>query len=180
MTIFERNPKPVNRRFAARVVAALVALLVSGCMKNYGRFTLDDQVSQAFRSGSIQTDYQYYYSGRQTMPYAIMAIDRRYSVPSKFWVPFEPDPEQLKTMSGSIFDQNRYPSYGYRILDPNGVVIGIWYASARDHSVRVDQENRTVTVLFTNPENDNHPSFFRGGGNTNAVSAFSTDMKKAT
>ena len=180
MTTFEPNPRPVNRRFAVVAVAALLALLVTGCMKNYGRFTLDAQVSQAFRSGSIQADYQYYYSGRQTMPYAIMAIDRSYSVPSKYWVPFEPQPEQLKTMSGSIFDQNRYPSYGYRILDPNGVLIGIWYASARDHSVRVDQENRTVTVLFTNPENKNKSSLRDNGGHTNAVSAFSTGIKKAT
>lgn len=153
------KPNPIIPHFGIAAVAAvaLVTLTVAGCFKNYGRFNIDTHVSQAFRTGSIQSEYQYYYAGRQTIPYAIIAIDRSYSVPSKYWVPFEPQSEQLKNMSAGIFSAYRYPSYGAQILDPDGVVIGIWYGNARSNSVRVDQANRTVSVLFNNPESGDGP-----------------------
>ena len=75
-----------NRHAAGRTAGmgliAVLLLAVVGCAANYGSFTLDAGVTHDFEAGVIRPDYQYYYAGRENMPYAIIAIDRRYSVPS--------------------------------------------------------------------------------------------------
>lgn len=152
MTFFEPNPRPVNGSIVAVVVAALLTLLLTGCMKNYGSFTFDDQVSQSFRNGSIQTGYRYYFAGRDNLPYAIIAIDPSYSVPSRNWVPFEPTPEQLQKMSANTMGAGEWVANGAYIRDPGGTVIGLWYSGLRSQSVRVDPDQRIVEVMFTVPQ----------------------------
>lgn len=137
--------------------ALAVLLLVAGCGNHYGNFSLSAEVTHTFENGIVQPDFKYYYSGRDTMPYAIMGIDRRYQVPSRYWTALDPQPDQLKKMSGNIFAKDRHDPYGAQILDPEGEVIGIWYSNVRFQSVRVDRQNMTVEVLFPNPENDDQP-----------------------
>ena len=148
---------PNNARIRASVatVLAVVAsmIVITGCNKNYGRFTMDTQVSQAFRTGAVQPEFNYYYAGRDTMPYAIIGIDRSYTVPSRYWLAFEPQAEQLRTMSGNMYGKGRYYPSGSHILDPDGTIIGVWFSSVRFRSVKVDQQKRTVALLFNNPEN---------------------------
>lgn len=131
-----------------------VALVVSisGCSQNYGRFSRDDQVHQAFQSGSVPPELNYYYAGRNTMPYAIMGIDPGYGIQSSLWIAFEPQPEQLRKMSANIYGMHRYDPYGFNILDPTGEIVGIWFSSLHFPSVKVDEQNRTVEVRYKNPE----------------------------
>ena len=153
MTTFELTQKPVVARAAGLVAMAVIILMVAGCNKNYGSFARSGQVGQAFLSGDHQADYQYFYSGRDNMPYAIIGIDRSYTVPSRYWIAFEAESEKLKKMSDNMFGKHRYSPTGLHILDPEGKIIGVWFSSVISHSVSVDQENRTVEVLFDNPEN---------------------------
>jgi hypothetical protein len=134
------------------VVLGLV-LLAAACTKNYGRFIKNAEVDLAFRQGDHQRGYRYFYAGRDTMPYAIIGIDTNYTVPSRYWIPFTPEPERLRKMAGNMYGKHRYNPAGYHILDPEGNVIGVWYSSVNQYSVSVDQQNRTVEVLFPNPEN---------------------------
>ena len=131
---------------------AVLAIALSGCLQNYGRFSRDAQVSQAFRSGSVPPELNYFYAGRETMPYAIMGIDPRYTNPSSLWIAFEPQPEQLQKMSANIYGRDQYDPYGFNILDPNGKFVGIWFSCLHFPSVKIDQQNRTVKVLYKNPE----------------------------
>ena len=148
-----------TNRASRASIAVLVILLpmLTACMNQYGRFALDPQVGKAFQTGLIQPELQYYYSGRDTMPYAIIGIDRGYRVPSRYWVPFDPQPEQLKKMSGNVYRGLRDNPYGAIILDPAGSVIGVWYANLYSRSVKVDPQKRTVQILFVNPESNDHP-----------------------
>ena len=91
------------------------------------------------------------------MPYAIIGIDRSYTVPSRYWIPIAPEPAQLKKMSGNMYNEVRDDPYGAYILAPDGKVIGVWYSTVIFRSVKVDQNSRTVEVLFKNPENDDRP-----------------------
>ena len=148
------------RRMMARVVGSgawvVLMLMLFGCNTNYGRFARSAEVDLAFRQGDHQPGYQYYYAGRDTMPYAIIGIDRSYTVPSQYWLAFEPQAEQLVKMSGNMYGQGHdYPS-GSHILDPDGTIIGVWFSSVRLPSVKVDQQRKTVEVLFANPENRRH------------------------
>ena len=100
-----------------------------------------------------QPDYQYFYAGGDNMPYAIIGIDRSYTVPSRYWIPFAPQSEKLRKMTGNMYGKHSdYPA-GYHILDPDGNIVGVWYSSVNQYSVNVDQQTRMVEVLFGNPEN---------------------------
>ncbi|WP_319523172.1 hypothetical protein [uncultured Desulfosarcina sp.] len=118
------------------------------------------EVTNAFETGTVEPDLDYYYAGRDTMPYAIMGIDRQYQVPSRYWISFDPQTEQLKKMSGNIYGKDRYDPYGAQIRDTEGKIIGIWYSNVRFKSVSVDQQKMTVEVLLPNPENDDQPGIF--------------------
>ena len=153
------NPNSAPERInvfpaTARCVAvALFILMVTGCMAHSGgRFTMDAEVDRAFRTGRAQPGYHYYHAGRDTMPYAIIGIDNRYTVPSKYWLPFEPEPEKLKKMSGNMYWKDRYNAYGSQILAPDGTIVGVWFSCVKFPRVKVDQQARTVEVLFQNPE----------------------------
>ena len=151
MSILENKSKLIRPSLIMSVAALGLALIFTGCGNNHGTFTRSTQVDLAFRNGEPQSDYNYYYQGYDTMPYAIIGIDRSYTVPSRYWVPFEPEPEQLKKMSGNIYGQNKYYPTGSHIVDPAGNIIGVWYSGVDNRSVRVDQQNRTVEILFPNP-----------------------------
>jgi len=142
----------INSGVAGFIIIAILMVLVAGCTKNYGRFAKSDDVDIAFRQGDHQSDYQYFYAGRDNMPYAIVGIDRGYTVSSRYWTPFEPGSEQLSKMSGSTSGKLRYNPAGYHILDPDGNIIGVCFSSVDHKSVRVDQQNRTVELLFQDPE----------------------------
>lgn len=143
-----------QRLFGLGFLAALL-LTVAACGSHYGNFSLSTEVTHAFETGTVESDLDYYYAGRDTMPYAIMGIDPRYQVPSRYWISFDPEPERLKKMSDNIYGKHRYDPYGAHIRDTEGTIIGIWYSNVRFHTVSVDPQNMTVEVLFPNPENDN-------------------------
>mgnify|MGYP001549647492 CR=1 FL=1 len=135
---------------------AALAVGLSGCLQSYGRFSRDAQVSQAFRSGAVPPTLNYFYAGRETMPYAIMGIAPGYTIPSPLWIAFAPEPEQLRAMSSNIYGKYRYDPHGFNILDADGAIVGIWFSSLHFPSVKVDQQNRTVEVQYKNPESYRH------------------------
>ncbi|BBO69087.1 hypothetical protein DSCA_30170 [Desulfosarcina alkanivorans] len=153
-----RNPKLCHMWTDANLLVGIALVLtLTGCMTHYGHFSLDARVRQAFQAGSVQPEFQYYYTGRETMPYAIIGIDRGYTVPSRYWIPFSPRPDQLKAMSANIYREIRDLPYGAYILDPAGQTIGIWYSNVFNRNVTVDQARRKVQVLYKNPENKDRP-----------------------
>lgn len=157
MPVFGSNRSRIQVAVVTGVALFVLAPVLIGCMEKYGRFNLDRQVDYAFRTGAVQANFRYYYAGRDTMPYAIIGIDRSYTVPSRYWIAFAPEPEQLKRISGNMYNEVWDQPYGAHILDPDGKAIGIWYSTVSNRSVKVDQNSRTVEVLFSNPENDDRP-----------------------
>jgi hypothetical protein len=149
-----------RRRLSEAIVLAAVLLTAAACGSHYGNFSVSAEVTHAFETGTVEPDLDYYYAGRDTMPYAIMGIDRSYQVPSRYWIAFDPPPEQLKKMSGNIYGKVLHDPYGAHIRDTEGKIVGIWYSNVRFQSVSVDPQNRTVEVLFPNPENDDRPGIF--------------------
>lgn len=134
------------------IMAGYLLSAMIGCGKSYGRFPISSQVEQAFENGSVQTGYRYYYAGREDIPYAIMGIDQKYQVISNEWISFAPDPAKLKKMAKNIYYSEQDAPYGAHIVSPNGEVVGVWYSNVFNRSVTVDEENRTVTVRYRNPD----------------------------
>ena len=150
----------MNKKEAIQAITIVIAFsMFFGCMKNYGRFTIDDQVARDVLSGVSDPQLRYYYTGRDTMPYAIIGIDRAYHIHSPYWIEFDPAPDRLKKMSQKIYANIQDDAYGARMISTAGRWIGIWYSNVFSRSVRVDEKKKTVQVLFVNPENDNRPGW---------------------
>ena len=104
---------------------------------NRGTIREHHDVTRVFRSYQVIPEYNYFYYGVYLEPDTIMGIDKKYTVKSKFWTPVALTPEQLKTWVIAL-DRKRGDTYfakqymwryqGAYVLDPKGVVIGIWYS----------------------------------------------------
>jgi hypothetical protein len=108
--------------------------LLMGCTGTYGRFVYDEAVDDTFEQLSVLRGHSYYYSGPDSYPDVIIAINEEYTLASKLWKPIEITEAQLKKW---IYYPTRraqyYPyTFGRRILDERGNQLGVWY-SLKDH-----------------------------------------------
>ncbi len=154
----EAHSKKPCHSIAAWTLSAILILVwgaaISGCASSYGRFARSPEVAAAFESGQASPDYSYYYFGRKRMPYAMIGVDKAYQVDSKFWKPFTPSTENLQRMATFIYDYFDERAYGANILDPSGQPVGVWYSKIPTVHAKFDNENRLVSVVFTDPEMD--------------------------
>lgn len=109
--------------------ALLLAGMLTGCFKNYGRVKLDENIVGMFVDGRVPADYKYYFNGRDTMPYAIVGIKPEYQLVSKFWTPVPANTEAFRKMARNAWTQPPYdpPVAGY-LMTPEDAEIGLWYS----------------------------------------------------
>lgn len=110
----------------------LLFFAIYGCAGPYGRLKPDAEVTKIFKAYTILPDHNYYYSGPEGRPDAIIAVHTDFTLVSTRWVSFEPTSRQLRQMmeyAETYFglDTQYFPS-GYTILAPDGRRIGIWYS----------------------------------------------------
>ena len=80
-----------NRLFGPlALLATFVLAFLAGCSANYGRLEINSAVEQSFRNYDMLDQYQYYYSGRENKPSAIIGIDPTFQFSSEFWKAIEP------------------------------------------------------------------------------------------
>ena len=53
----------------------LSALLMAGCAGTYGSYKLDSDVLQSFKENRVPSDYNYFYYGFDTNPYALIGVE---------------------------------------------------------------------------------------------------------
>ena len=130
------NPIRANLKgMASKLTLGLLILalmtLFSGCFENYGRLRLSKEVDQTFENAIILPDYNYYYSGPDARPWAILGIKKSYKLQTSQWKKVDLSPEQLKSwiLFMSDFRGYQYRTFGSRVLDPEGKQIGIWYSA---------------------------------------------------
>ena len=122
-----------------RLVCCLLALvLLSSCAsRNLGTIREDHAVSKQFKSGKVQQNYNYFYYGVEVEPEVILAIDKKYTVESRFWTPVELTDERLRRWvvrldqlpAGKDWSSRYGTQYqGAWVLDPEGNEVGIWYS----------------------------------------------------
>lgn len=122
-----------NRRRWGFWLVSLLVLSLAGCAGRHGRFVYDEAVDQVFEELTVLSDHRYYFTGPESRPDAIIAIDKRYTLKSKLWKPVEMTSEKLKHWVDNPARRARfYPyTYGRYIVSDDGRRIGLWY-SLRD------------------------------------------------
>jgi len=130
-----------NYRPMVIAVAIMILLSLSGCMQRYGSLKTNPDLTEAFKDQLDLPDYNYYYCGRASRPYAVVGIDRQYEFQGKTWHKIETKDDVYKK-AAAILTWNRDWSKGSDVLDPAGKKIGIWFSYYRSTGVEVGPENR--------------------------------------
>jgi len=145
--------KSIKRIYVISFVCVLIFLYTSGCagwrMSGYGHIDPNGGITQAFENYEVKPDLNYYISGRDIYPGAIIGIDKRYTLVSKMWKKREFTPETLKAlvlnMQKKAMDLEFIFIHGFNIIDEKGKDIGDWYSIHRGTtSVKSIEDNRLI------------------------------------
>jgi hypothetical protein len=131
--------KSTKRIYAISFICVLIFLCASGCtgfrMSGYGYINPSRDITQAFENYEVKPDLNYYVSGRDLYPGAIIGIDKRYTLVTKMWKKREFTTGTLKAlvlnMQAKAMDLDFIFVYGFNILDEEGNDIGDWYSIHR-------------------------------------------------
>jgi len=134
------------------VICVFLILSSFGCASlhsgSYGKITPDQKVTQGFENYQVNPDLNYYISGSDAYPHAIIGIDKNHTLKSELWKKREFTPETLKNlvedMKFRVMEFYETPN-GFDILDRDGNDIGDWYSifsatttvKTEDHSVMI-------------------------------------------
>ena len=154
MTNIRLDGPTAKKRLALKhLVLALIALVFAGCSTPItGRLNGSPEVTEVFRNNIILTNHQYYISGDQRIPFAIIAIDNNYQLRSGRWLEIDMNSTQLNQLVYRMEQVYSISPRGAWIMDNDGSRLGIWYASQRQTLVKRDRENRVVVITPDPPD----------------------------
>jgi hypothetical protein len=116
-------------------IAGLAIVLLVACahsnLQNWGHYAPDTVVTQSYEAAQLNPAYQYFYSGPDTGPTAILGLKKEYKLVTDIWQKIEPNQAAL----GKILDGMRTRTFGvgqslkgYILYDHNNNPIGTWYS----------------------------------------------------
>lgn len=126
---------------------------------SYGKIVPNMDVTRTFEDHQVNTNFNYYISGSDVYPHAIIGIDKSYTLSSKLWKKREFTPETLKylveNIKSKVLEFYETP-HGFDILDNEGKNIGNWYSilSART-TVKIEDHS----VIIITPDIDTYEKY---------------------
>lgn len=145
-----------GRFFLLASIAWAILLSSTSCKapyKDYGAIVPNKEVTQAFESYQIDSDLNYYISGSDMFPNAIMGLNKACTLDNDLWKKIEMTPEVFRNLVGNMqaraSELSRF-QHGFTIIDSKGRQIGIWYSPLDAGAVIKIQDERTV-IIHTPP-----------------------------
>jgi len=112
----------------------LMLSCASNWTKNNGSSVQDDDIKTMFETYEYVSKYNYFYSGYENAPEAIIGIQKDYELVKVSgwanvanWQQFEPGGEKLIELIDAM--RNRSRPYGYIINEPGGDQIGVMFTT---------------------------------------------------
>ena len=117
---------------AAGIIAiAFIAIMRWRVGANYGRFRPSSEVTKAYECFSVDPNLNYYISGSDTYPNAIIGIDKTWTLESDLWKKKDLSSQGMKelvqNMKMKALDQFSVLQ-GVDIVDNRGKNIGNWFS----------------------------------------------------
>jgi len=142
---------------AGRLWIWLLLLLLGGCagvqpQGEKGRLVLTDEVRKGVESNTVLPDHEYYYSGPEAEPEAIIGIHTAFTLQARYWQQVALTQDQLQSWNRRIDNAHRIrQSYkGFRIMTPDGRQAGIFY-SKYEHTVILFPDEKTIIIYTPGP-----------------------------
>ena len=142
-----KTQNPDHRVFVGSLfLIVLLSVLLSGCQTaNYGKFRHSREVAKIFKSAQVLPDHQYYYTGSNTQPDAVMGIHKDFILDDDLWDKAKDIQKEIKYRVDQM--NNNLLAAGYYILSPDGKQIGIYYSQWPTSPVQMDQNNKVIIYL---------------------------------
>jgi len=139
--------KAKNQFLYCGLIWALMVLVFAGCSTPIaGRLQSSEEVTNVFKRNQILPNHQYYVSGFQRIPYAIIGVDNNYQLRSSRWKPIDMDSTALNQLIYRMEHVYSLNPRGAWILDHEGQRLGVWYSSQYQTMVKREKDNRIVVV----------------------------------
>jgi hypothetical protein len=134
----------------------LIIFLSSGCtgslFKNYGRITPDGNVTNAFEKYQVNPNYNYYISGSDVYPHAIIGLDKALTLEPDLWKQIELTPKKLRELVQDMMSKVmalrwNLVLHGFAMFDDNGKQIGVWYSILGAITSLSMKDDHTVIII---------------------------------
>ncbi len=142
----------MRKLFSSFIIMLFLVFSFCGCvgfLKGSGAINPDRSVTRAFETFQINPNYNYYYSGSDVYPNALIGLDKKYKIEPDLWKKMEPAPRDFKDMISQM--QSKALSigqfqHGFAILDDKGRPIGVWYSILRAATTVKMTDDQTVLI----------------------------------
>jgi len=157
----------MSRFLRVLIVLTLGAVLIlTGCasFKMRGAFVPDRDVARSFERFEFRDDMNYYSSGSDAHPNALMGLKKEYTLDSDLWKKVETAATFKDMVQGMQKKTGEYvlSLHGFQMLDNGGQPIGIWYSILSAKASLIMKEDNRVLV-FT-PDIDTYIRYEREDG----------------
>ncbi|HOG16945.1 MAG TPA: hypothetical protein PLB96_06320 [Syntrophales bacterium] len=147
-------------RIAVATAAVVLLLALASCadFRMRGSVEEDRDVARSFWNAEYRPDINYYSSGPDAHPNALLGLDKDYTLESDLWKKVD-SAAQLKAMVWGMNKNARekYASvHGFRLLDNEGKGIGIWYSHISNRAMLTMKGDKRVLV-YTPDTRKNDP-----------------------
>ena len=154
----------LKKRTALLIITAIVLPTLCAALDinlpnlnlKYGKLERSRDVTKIFEKPQILENHQYYSNGWGAVPYAIIAIDRKYKLRKGLWKEVEATVPLIRSWVHQMDSIYGYPPYGFQILDDKGNQVGVWYSSKQWTTIVIEEDNQIVVFAPETPG-------FRGG-----------------
>ena len=153
--------------------ACIVLLLISsGCasvpVKGYGSLVADGRVMDAFDKFKVNPNYNYFYSGSEVYPNAVIGLDKTYTLESDLWKKVDMTPSKMKEIVTFMKDKAATVNlttalHGFVIFDDKGKQIGVWYSIFQAMTNAAVRMTGDKTVQIDTPDVDTWLKLEDGG-----------------
>jgi hypothetical protein len=116
---------------AGIIVIAFIAIMRWRVGAKYGRFRPSSAVTKAYESFSVDPNRNYYISGPDTYPNAIIGIDKTWTLESDLWMQKDLSSQGMKELVQNMKMKalEQYLTlHGFDIFDNRGKNIGNWFS----------------------------------------------------
>ena len=121
-----------ERKAMSWILALIAALTICGCLGGrYGNILPDGQTTKDFDAFRIDPGMNYYYSGPDLYPNALIGLKKEYVLDNDLWKPIQPTPASFRDMILHMQEKARdYREFqhGFLMYDDRGKPIGVWYS----------------------------------------------------
>lgn len=139
------------QKLTKQIVMVMICTLIfnpavyADFFKNHVKFKQIPEMGNNYKDVEIIPGYNYYYTGRSHLPYAVIGVDPAYELNSRFWNKIETKEMVIDKVDGLMPIDWYYMSVS-KILDQKGNQVGIWYSYYPYTIVRLGEAPR-MTVF---------------------------------